>query len=55
MNSVSLGLREQAFIGGLWVGADSGVTFAVNNPATGAVLGQVPDMGAAETRRAIES
>ena len=55
MNSVNLGLREQAFVGGLWVGADSGVTFAVNNPATGAVLGQVPDMGAAETRRAIES
>ena len=46
MNSVSLGLREQAFIGGLWVGADSGATFAVNNPATGAVLGHVPDMGA---------
>ncbi|KAF0210854.1 MAG: succinic semialdehyde [Methylocystaceae bacterium] len=55
MNSVSLGLREQTLIGGRWVGADSGATFAVNNPATGAVLGQVPDMGAAETRRAIES
>src|SRR5262249_40876340 len=30
-------------------------SFPVVNPATGAVLGSVPDMGAAETRRAIEA
>lgn len=55
MTDFDLGLREQGFIDGAWVSAESGATFAVNNPATGAVLGQVPDMGAAETRRAIES
>ncbi|PPD41933.1 MAG: succinate-semialdehyde dehydrogenase (NADP(+)) [Methylocystis sp.] len=46
---------QQAFIGGAWVNADSGATFAVTNPATGETLGTVPDMGVAETRRAIEA
>ncbi|MFD2208087.1 NAD-dependent succinate-semialdehyde dehydrogenase [Kiloniella antarctica] len=46
--------RQQAFIGGLWLDADSGRNVPVYNPATGAELGQMPWMGAAETRRAIE-
>ncbi len=46
-------LREQAFIGGAWVDADSGATFEVRDPATGGLLGTVPDMGREETRRAI--
>jgi len=50
-----LSLVDRAFIGGAWVGADSGATFAVINPATGETLGSAPDMGAAETRRAIEA
>jgi succinate-semialdehyde dehydrogenase/glutarate-semialdehyde dehydrogenase len=37
------------------VDADSGATIDVDNPATGDVLGTVPKMGAAETRRAIEA
>jgi succinate-semialdehyde dehydrogenase/glutarate-semialdehyde dehydrogenase len=45
--------RQRAFIGGAFVAADSGATFAVHDPATGLVLGTVPDMGVAETRRAI--
>jgi succinate-semialdehyde dehydrogenase/glutarate-semialdehyde dehydrogenase len=45
--------REQAYIAGKWVDADDGRTHAVRNPATGAPLGTVPRMGAAETRRAI--
>jgi succinate-semialdehyde dehydrogenase / glutarate-semialdehyde dehydrogenase len=45
--------REQCYIDGEWVVAKK--TFAVNNPASGALLGSVPDMGAAETRRAIEA
>lgn len=45
--------RQQAFVDGAWVGANDGATIAVTNPATGAVLGSVPKMGAAETRRAI--
>ncbi len=46
--------RQQAFIGGNWVDADSGRHVPVYNPATNDVLGQMPWMGAAETRRAIE-
>jgi len=45
--------RDSNLIGGDWVGADSGKTIAVTNPATGAVIGAVPNCGAAETRRAI--
>jgi len=47
--------RQQAYIGGQWVDADSGKTLAVTNPATGEQLGVVPNMGADETRRAIEA
>ena len=48
-------LRQQCYIDGRWVDADGGKTLAVTNPATGEVLGAVPNMGAAETRRAIEA
>ncbi|WFL76302.1 NADP-dependent succinate-semialdehyde dehydrogenase [Altererythrobacter arenosus] len=48
-------LREACYIDGQWVGADSGGTIAVTNPATGEQLGTVPDCGADETRRAIEA
>jgi len=51
--TVSPLLREACYIDGQWVGADSGQTLAVTNPATGEVLGTVPNCGAAETRRAI--
>ncbi|MET0594970.1 MAG: aldehyde dehydrogenase family protein, partial [Polyangiaceae bacterium] len=47
--------RNQAYIDGAWCGADSGQTFLVQDPATGIVLGTVPDMGAAETARAIDA
>ena len=45
--------RQQAYINGAWCDADNGARFAVTDPATGETLGNVPDMGAAETRRAI--
>jgi succinate-semialdehyde dehydrogenase/glutarate-semialdehyde dehydrogenase len=45
--------RQQAYIDGQWLGADSGKSFSVNNPADDSTLGAVPDMGAAETQRAI--
>jgi len=38
----------------LELASDSGETFPVDNPATGEAIAQVPRMGAAETRRAIE-
>jgi succinate-semialdehyde dehydrogenase/glutarate-semialdehyde dehydrogenase len=46
-------LRRDAYIDGAWIGADDGARFAVTDPATGATLAEVPDMGATETRRAI--
>ena len=45
--------RQQAYIGGKWCDADSGKVLAVHNPATGEMLGTIPDMGAEEARRAI--
>jgi succinate-semialdehyde dehydrogenase/glutarate-semialdehyde dehydrogenase len=48
-------LRNQCYIDGQWVDAEGGKTLAVTNPATGELLGTVPSMGAAETRRAIEA
>jgi succinate-semialdehyde dehydrogenase/glutarate-semialdehyde dehydrogenase len=48
-------LRAQACIGNAWTAADSGRSFAVRNPAGGAEIARVPDMGAAETRRAIDA
>ena len=47
--------RQQCFIDGQWVDADSAETIDVTNPATGEKLGTVPKAGAAETRRAIEA
>lgn len=47
--------RSQAYVNGAWVGADDGRTYAVTDPATGETLTEVPRMGAAETRRAIDA
>ncbi len=47
--------RQQCYVGGAWLDADGGGVLAVTNPATGAALGTVPSMSAAETRRAIEA
>jgi succinate-semialdehyde dehydrogenase / glutarate-semialdehyde dehydrogenase len=46
-------LRELCFIDGAWSAADNGATLEVTNPATAKKLGSIPNMGAAETRRAI--
>jgi succinate-semialdehyde dehydrogenase/glutarate-semialdehyde dehydrogenase len=48
-------LRQQAYIDGEWLDAADGAVHEVANPATRGKLGTVPDMGAAETRRAIEA
>jgi succinate-semialdehyde dehydrogenase/glutarate-semialdehyde dehydrogenase len=47
--------REANLIGGEWIGADSGATIEVTDPATGDVIGTVPKAGRAETKRAIEA
>lgn len=46
---------ERAYIGGAWVGAASGATVSVDNPATGAIIGTVPDCSAADTQAAIDA
>ena len=54
LNDLSL-LRQQCYIDGAWVDADSGETLTVSNPVDGGTLGTVPKLGADETRRAIEA
>jgi succinate-semialdehyde dehydrogenase/glutarate-semialdehyde dehydrogenase len=54
LNDPSL-LRQQCFIDGQWCNAHDAGTINVVNPATGEVLGSVPHMGAAETKRAIDA
>ena len=46
-------LRQQAYVAGAWIDADSGESVAVTNPATGEKIGTVPMCGTAETVRAI--
>jgi succinate-semialdehyde dehydrogenase/glutarate-semialdehyde dehydrogenase len=48
-------LRDRAYVAGQWAAADSGATVSIANPASGEVIASMPDMGAAETRRAIEA
>jgi succinate-semialdehyde dehydrogenase/glutarate-semialdehyde dehydrogenase len=45
--------RQACYVDGVWITARSGATIAVDNPATGEVIGTVPTLGAAETRDAI--
>jgi succinate-semialdehyde dehydrogenase/glutarate-semialdehyde dehydrogenase len=45
--------REQCYVDGEWIDADDGSSLKVTNPADGCVIGTVPRLGAAETRRAI--
>ncbi|MDE2353068.1 MAG: NAD-dependent succinate-semialdehyde dehydrogenase [Alphaproteobacteria bacterium] len=47
--------RTDAYIDGIWTGAESGKRFAVLNPATGEKLAEVADLSDVETRRAIEA
>jgi succinate-semialdehyde dehydrogenase/glutarate-semialdehyde dehydrogenase len=48
-------LRDKAFVAGEWVGADSGKSFPVTNPARGDVVSTVPDLSEAEVARAIDA
>ena len=54
LNDPSL-LCERGYIDGAWAAADDGTTLPVHNPATGASLGSIPNMGRNETRHAIEA
>jgi len=48
-------LKQQAFVDGRWCDADGAGTVAVTDPGTGKLLATVPNMGAAETARAIDA
>ena len=47
--------RQQCYIDGQWIDADSGETLEVTNPSSGSVIGTVPKMDAAETERAVDA
>jgi succinate-semialdehyde dehydrogenase/glutarate-semialdehyde dehydrogenase len=47
--------RDQAYVDGAWIEADGKARADVDNPADGSILGSVPHMGAAETKRAIDA
>ncbi|HEY8190152.1 MAG TPA: NAD-dependent succinate-semialdehyde dehydrogenase [Micavibrio sp.] len=46
-------LRDKGWIDGAWIGAGQSKIFTVTNPANGAIIGSVPDMGVKETEQAI--
>ena len=52
LNDSSL-LHNQAYINGTWV--STGTSFDITNPADGSTIASVPNMGAEETRRAIDA
>ena len=46
-------LVTKAYVAGQWIDADDGTTFEVTNPARGDVICTLPNLGRAETARAI--
>lgn len=48
-------MRSQCYVAGGWVGAGSGETIAVTNPATGERMGDVPRGGRAEAAAAVDA
>ncbi len=54
LKDISL-FRQLGHVDGKWIGADDGTTIPVTNPADAGLLGTVPRMGGAETRRAIDA
>jgi len=45
--------KQKAYIDGQWMDAHNGATLDVTNPATGGLLGTVPNMGAKEAEAAV--
>ena len=48
-------LKTSAYVNGQWVEAQSGKQFAVHNPSTGETIVEAADLGAGDTRRAVEA
>ncbi|OUS08459.1 succinate-semialdehyde dehydrogenase (NADP(+)) [Rhodobacterales bacterium 52_120_T64] len=55
MTNYSKFLKEANLTGGIWHSADSNLNIPVTNPATGDVIGHVPNCGTTETERAIQA
>jgi succinate-semialdehyde dehydrogenase/glutarate-semialdehyde dehydrogenase len=47
--------RQAAYIDGRWIEARNGEASAIDNPATGDILGSVPNLHAADAREAIDA
>jgi succinate-semialdehyde dehydrogenase/glutarate-semialdehyde dehydrogenase len=47
--------KQQCYVAGEWVSAQSGKTFPVTNPSTGGFLTEVADLGASDTQLAVEA
>jgi acyl-CoA reductase-like NAD-dependent aldehyde dehydrogenase len=47
--------EHRMFIGGEWVGSESGATFEATSPATGEVIGTLPEATREDARRAVEA
>jgi acyl-CoA reductase-like NAD-dependent aldehyde dehydrogenase len=47
--------REACYVNGRWIQAGEGPSIAVDDPATGEIIGAVPKLGRAETRDAIDA
>ena len=45
--------KEEAFIDNQWVKSSSGASFPIHNPATGEIIAQVANLGAADAEKAI--
>ena len=55
MAVAATGVEERLLIGGEWVEAASGGRFDVTDPATGELVGSVPDAGESDVRAAIDA
>jgi len=47
--------RQASYVDGAWLESSAGGVLEVDNPATGDIVGTVPRLGQAETRRAIDA
>ena len=47
--------RQACYVDGAWTDAAAHGVIEVDNPATGEIVGTVPRLGAADTRRAIDA
>ncbi|KAH8291958.1 hypothetical protein KR054_002758 [Drosophila jambulina] len=48
-------LQDKALVDGVWVGSSDATTFEVRNPASGEVIGKVPNMTVADAQKAINA